>query len=185
MSRRAPARPARPPPRADGRDPDRMRFDVNATDTGTSATEAFAHRPRRLPGLRPCLHRRGPPSRHPARYVGGYLFREDGRQQAGGRPRLGGGAGRRLGWVGFDPANNIARPTPMSGSPPASTISARPRSAAHAMAARAKPVRKGYRQPGRRAESLSRSKNAANVYTGVRAPTCRLAKQRVAVPEGL
>ena len=35
---------------------ERLRFDVDATDTGTSAVEAFALRPRRLPGLRPHFH---------------------------------------------------------------------------------------------------------------------------------
>ena len=87
---------------------DRLRFDVNATDTGTSAIDAFSH------GHGVCqdfAHVFIAAARHlgiPARYVGGYLYRAD-------RPD-GQEAGHAwaealvedLGWVGFDPANDIS-----------------------------------------------------------------------------
>ncbi len=86
---------------------ERMRFEIDATDTGTSAVEAFAL------GHGVCqdfAHVFIAAARHlgiPARYVGGYMLRFDDHERAGRRPRLGGGPDRRLGWVGFDPANGI------------------------------------------------------------------------------
>jgi transglutaminase-like putative cysteine protease len=85
-----------------------MRFDVDATDTGTSATESFAHRHGVCQDF---AHVFLASARHvgiPARYVSGYLFRAD-------RPH-GQEAGHAwaeayidgFGWVGFDPANGIS-----------------------------------------------------------------------------
>lgn len=85
----------------------RLRFEVDATDTGTSAAEAFAF------GHGVCqdfAHIFIAVARHlgvPARYAGGYLRRTDRDHQ---------GAGHAwaealiddLGWVGFDPANGIS-----------------------------------------------------------------------------
>jgi transglutaminase-like putative cysteine protease len=86
---------------------EKLRFEVDATDTGTSAIDAFAL------GHGVCqdfAHVFIAAARHlgvPARYVSGYLFRRD---------RLDGQeAGHAwaealiadVGWVGFDPANDI------------------------------------------------------------------------------
>jgi transglutaminase-like putative cysteine protease len=84
----------------------RMRFEVDATDTGTSATEAFRM------GHGVCqdfAHVFIAAVRHlgvPARYVSGYLSRADNIHQDAGHAwaeALIDG----LGWVGFDPANGI------------------------------------------------------------------------------
>jgi transglutaminase-like putative cysteine protease len=87
---------------------DRLRFDVDATDTGTSAIEAFHH----SHGVcQDFAHVFISAARHlgvPARYVSGYLYRTD-------RPD-GQEAGHAwaeafvedLGWVGFDPANAVS-----------------------------------------------------------------------------
>jgi transglutaminase-like putative cysteine protease len=85
-----------------------MRFDVDATDTGTSAIESFAHRHGVCQDF---AHVFVAAARHlgfPARYVSGYLYRAD-------RPD-GQEAGHAwaealvndIGWVGFDPANGIS-----------------------------------------------------------------------------
>ncbi len=101
----------------------RLRFDVNATDTGTIATEAFGH------GHGVCqdfAHVFIAAARHlgyPARYVGGYLYQPQDpahQDQSPGRqaqslpgPQEAGHAWAEalvgdLGWVGFDPANGIS-----------------------------------------------------------------------------
>lgn len=84
----------------------RLRFEVNATDTGTSATEAF----RMNHGVcQDFAHIFVAAVRHlgiPARYVSGYLRRSDHIDQDAGHAwaeALIDG----LGWVGFDPANGI------------------------------------------------------------------------------
>jgi transglutaminase-like putative cysteine protease len=87
---------------------ERMQFDSGRTDTGTSATEAFAL------GIGVCqdfAHVMIAAARYlgiPARYVGGYLFRKDNanEQEAGHAwvEALVDG----LGWVGFDAANGIS-----------------------------------------------------------------------------
>jgi transglutaminase-like putative cysteine protease len=99
-----------------------MRFDVNATDTGTSAIEAFAH------GHGVCqdfAHVFIAAARHlgyPARYVGGYLYQpalsqeqsqEGQRQMQSTDAQDAGHAWAEalvddLGWVGFDPANGVS-----------------------------------------------------------------------------
>ena len=104
------ADPARHPARASWpRIHDGCRFDVDATDTGTSAAEAFAC------GHGVCqdfAHIFIAAARHlgiPARYVGGYLYRA---RPASTRSQEAGHAWAEawstdLGWVGFDPANGI------------------------------------------------------------------------------
>jgi len=86
----------------------RMRFEVNLTDTGTSAIEAFSL------GHGVCqdfAHVFIAAARHigiPSRYVGGYLFHTemlDG--QAAGHAWAEALVGD-LGWVAFDPANGIS-----------------------------------------------------------------------------
>jgi len=101
---------------------DRMRFDVNATDTGTSAIDAFAHRHGVCQDFAHVFIAAARHLGYPARYVGGYLYQPALRQQQSQ------GAGEQaqttaaqdaghawaealvenLGWVGFDPANGIS-----------------------------------------------------------------------------
>jgi transglutaminase-like putative cysteine protease len=86
---------------------ERLRFDVDATDTGTSATEAFAI------GHGVCqdfAHIFIAAVRHlgiPARYVSGYLCRSDYIHQEAGHAWAE-ALVPDLGWVGFDPANGIS-----------------------------------------------------------------------------
>jgi len=86
---------------------ERLRFEVDATDTGTSATEAFAI------GHGVCqdfAHIFLAAVRHlgmPARYVSGYLCRDDYIQQEAGHAWAE-ALIPDLGWVGFDPANGIS-----------------------------------------------------------------------------
>jgi transglutaminase-like putative cysteine protease len=86
---------------------ERLRFDVDATDPGTSATEAFAI------GHGVCqdfAHIFIAAVRHlgvPARYVSGYLCRSDYIEQQAGHAWAE-ALIPDLGWVGFDPANDIS-----------------------------------------------------------------------------
>jgi transglutaminase-like putative cysteine protease len=86
---------------------DRMRFDAGRTDTGTSATQAFAL------GHGVCqdfAHVFIAAARHlgiPARYVGGYMFRSEAKEQDAGHAWAE-ALIDDLGWVGFDPANGIS-----------------------------------------------------------------------------
>jgi transglutaminase-like putative cysteine protease len=101
---------------------DRMRFVVNATNTGTSATEAFAHGEGVCQDFAHVFIAAARHLGHPARYVGGYLFQPGMVQQqsqgAGGQTQSAAAqdAGHawaealvpNLGWVGFDPANGVS-----------------------------------------------------------------------------
>jgi transglutaminase-like putative cysteine protease len=86
---------------------ERLRFKVDATDTGTSAIEAFGI------GQGVCqdfAHIFLAAVRHlgiPARYVSGYLCRSDYIQQEAGHAWAE-ALIPDLGWVGFDPANGIS-----------------------------------------------------------------------------
>lgn len=100
----------------------RMRFDVNATDTGTSAIEAFAHGHGVCQDFAHVFIAAARHLGHPARYVGGYLFQphlvQRQAQGASGQiqtaaPQDAGHAWAEalvpnLGWVGFDPANGVS-----------------------------------------------------------------------------
>ena len=100
----------------------RMRFDVNATDTGTSAIEAFAHGHGVCQDFAHVFIAAARHLGHPARYVGGYLFQPHMVQQqaqgASGQSQTTAAqdAGHAwaealvpdLGWVGFDPANGVS-----------------------------------------------------------------------------
>jgi transglutaminase-like putative cysteine protease len=87
---------------------ERLRFEVSATDTGTSAIEAF-----RL-GHGVCqdfAHVLIAAARHlgmPARYVGGYMHRVDEKNEQGAGHAWAEALIDDLGWVGFDPANGIS-----------------------------------------------------------------------------
>ena len=113
-------------------------FDLGATARATRPPRRFA---RRRGVCQDFAHIFIAAARHlgvPARYVSGYLCRGDRRRrsEAGRRPRLGGGLyrGPRLGRLRSRPTTS-ARPKPMSASRSGSTISARRRCAARAMAA--------------------------------------------------
>jgi transglutaminase-like putative cysteine protease len=87
---------------------ERMRFDTDATDTGTSAVEAFRH------GHGVCqdfAHVLIAATRHlniPARYVGGYMRRVDGENDQSAGHAWAEALIDDLGWVGFDPTNGIS-----------------------------------------------------------------------------
>lgn len=87
---------------------ERMRFETNATDTGTSAIEAFRH------GHGVCqdfAHVFIAAARHlgiPTRYVSGYMRRIDGENDQDAGHAWAEALVDDLGWVGFDPANGIA-----------------------------------------------------------------------------
>ena len=103
----------------------RMSFVVNATDSGTSAVEAFAHGNGVCQDFAHVFIAAARHLGHPARYVGGYLFQpalvQQQAQGAGGQsqslaPAAAQDAGHAwaeamvpgLGWVGFDPANGVS-----------------------------------------------------------------------------
>jgi transglutaminase-like putative cysteine protease len=85
----------------------KMQFDAGRTDSGTSAIEAFAL------GHGVCqdfAHVFIAAARHlgiPARYVGGYMFRPEAKEQDAGHAWAE-ALIDDLGWVGFDPANGIS-----------------------------------------------------------------------------
>jgi transglutaminase-like putative cysteine protease len=85
-----------------------MRFEINATDVGTSAVDAFRE------GHGVCQdfsHVFIAAARHlgiPARYTGGYLFRHDGEHDQEAGHAWAEALVPALGWVGFDPANGIS-----------------------------------------------------------------------------
>jgi transglutaminase-like putative cysteine protease len=103
---------------------DRMRFDVNATDTGTSAIDAFEHRHGVCQDFAHVFIAAARHLGHPARYVGGYLFQPalshwqaqgpGGQSQSQSTDAQDAGHAwaealvPHLGWVGFDPANGIS-----------------------------------------------------------------------------
>lgn len=102
---------------------DRLRFDVNATDPGTSAVEAFQHGHGVCQDFAHVFIAAARHLGHPARYVGGYLFQPGLVQQHAqglGRTQVQAvdaqDAGHawaealvpHLGWVGFDPANGVS-----------------------------------------------------------------------------
>jgi transglutaminase-like putative cysteine protease len=85
---------------------ERLRFDIDATQTGTSAGEAFAS------GHGVCqdfAHIFCAAARHldiPARYVSGYLYRPEHPEQESGHAWAEAFVAD-LGWIGFDPANGL------------------------------------------------------------------------------
>jgi transglutaminase-like putative cysteine protease len=84
-----------------------MRFHLDATDTGTSAMEAFAHR---RGVCQDFAHVFIAAVRHlgiPARYVSGYMLHVDGPNEHSAGHAWAEVLVDDLGWVGFDPANGI------------------------------------------------------------------------------
>lgn len=85
-----------------------LRFEIDATDTGTSAVEAFAL------GHGVCqdfAHIFIAAARHlgiPARYVSGYMRRVDGKNDQSAGHAWAEALVPDLGWIGFDPANGIS-----------------------------------------------------------------------------
>ncbi|WP_375458393.1 transglutaminase N-terminal domain-containing protein [uncultured Enterovirga sp.] len=85
-----------------------IRFDVEPTNSGTSAAEAFALRRGVCQDL---THIFVAASRHlhiPCRYVSGYFHRNDGVDQQDAGHAWAEAKVPYLGWVGFDPTNGIA-----------------------------------------------------------------------------
>ncbi len=86
---------------------ERMRFEIDATDTGTSAVEAFAL------GDGVCqdfAHVFIATTRHlgiPARYASGYMLRADDQNEQDAGHAWAEALIDDLGWVGFDPTNGI------------------------------------------------------------------------------
>jgi len=101
---------------------ERMRFDVSATDAGTSAAEAFAAGHGVCQDFAHVFIAAARHLGHPARYVGGYLFQpaleqsqslgDAGQAQALAAQDAGHAWAEAmvdgLGWVGFDPANGMS-----------------------------------------------------------------------------
>ncbi|MCB1435318.1 MAG: transglutaminase family protein, partial [Alphaproteobacteria bacterium] len=104
---------------------ERLRFDVEATDTGTTAIDAFARGHGVCQDFTHIFIAAARHLGHPARYVGGYLFQppEGQSQSMGGMTQsqslattLRQNAGHAwaealvpdLGWVGFDAANAMS-----------------------------------------------------------------------------
>ncbi|MCB1499499.1 MAG: transglutaminase family protein [Bauldia sp.] len=102
---------------------ERMRFDVRATDTGTSAAKAFAEGHGVCQDFAHVFIAAARHLGHPARYVGGYLFQpaiaqiqSQGDSSQAQIPAAAQDAGHAwaeamvggLGWVGFDPANGMS-----------------------------------------------------------------------------
>lgn len=87
---------------------ERMRFEIDSTDTGTSAAQAFEM------GHGVCqdfAHVFVAAARHagtPARYVSGYMRRIDGENDQDAGHAWAEALIDDLGWVGFDPANGIS-----------------------------------------------------------------------------
>jgi transglutaminase-like putative cysteine protease len=87
---------------------ERLRFETDATDTGTSAVEAFHHNHGVCQDF---AHVFVAAVRHlgiPARYVSGYMRRIDGENDQAAGHAWAEALIDDLGWVGFDPANGIS-----------------------------------------------------------------------------
>ncbi|MEM1047706.1 MAG: transglutaminase family protein [Pseudomonadota bacterium] len=85
-----------------------LRFDTRATESTTTAVEAFAHKHGVCQDL---AHVFIAACRHlevPARYVGGYMFRSDGENEQEAGHAWAEAWVEGLGWVGFDPAHGLA-----------------------------------------------------------------------------
>lgn len=85
-----------------------VRFDVESTDSGTSAAEAFAMKRGVCQDL---THIFLAAARHlhiPARYVSGYFHRNDGVVEQDAGHAWAEAKVPHLGWVGFDPTNGIS-----------------------------------------------------------------------------
>jgi len=87
---------------------ERLRFETDATDTGTSAVEAFHHNHGVCQDF---AHVFVAAVRHlgiPARYVSGYMRRIDGENDQAAGHAWAEALIDDIGWVGFDPANGIS-----------------------------------------------------------------------------
>ena len=86
---------------------ERMRFDCDATETTTTAAEAFAAGHGVCQDLTHVFISAARRLGIPARYVGGYMFRSDGENEQEAGHAWAEAHVEGLGWVGFDPANCI------------------------------------------------------------------------------
>lgn len=82
-------------------------FEINATDVGTSASEAFALGRGVCQDLAHVFIAAARTIGLPARYVSGHLLRDDGVELQDAAHAWAEAAVPGLGWVGFDPANGI------------------------------------------------------------------------------
>lgn len=87
---------------------DTMNFDTERTDVGSGAREAFDGKAGVCQDYAHVMIAAARSLGIPARYVGGYFVRNDGTiEQDAGHAWLEGWTGEDLGWVGFDPVNQI------------------------------------------------------------------------------
>ena len=85
-----------------------MEFDTEPTDVSTTAAQAFTARHGVCQDLSHVFIAAARSQGIPARYIGGYMFREDGQvHQEAGHAWVEAYV-RDLGWVGFDPANGFS-----------------------------------------------------------------------------
>lgn len=84
-----------------------MRFEPGPTDASTTAAEAFSGRHGVCQDLSHVFIAAARSQSIPARYVGGYLLRDDGRAAQTAGHAWTEAHVPDLGWVGFDPANGI------------------------------------------------------------------------------
>lgn len=85
-----------------------MRFDIGPTDASTDAAAAFKGRHGVCQDLTHVFIAAARASGVPARYVGGYLLRDDGAVLQNAGHAWAEAHVRGLGWVGFDPANGVS-----------------------------------------------------------------------------
>ncbi|KPL50994.1 transglutaminase family protein [Prosthecomicrobium hirschii] len=87
---------------------DAMRYDEDATEPSTTAADAFQAGHGVCQDLAHVFIAAARSLEIPARYVGGYMLRDDGENvQAAGHAWVEAFVSPALGWVGFDPANDI------------------------------------------------------------------------------
>ena len=85
-----------------------MTFDVDATNSGTSAAEAFAAKRGVCQDFAGIFLAVARSFGAPARYVGGYLLRQDGQNAQVAGHAWAEAYVDNLGWVGFDPAHSLS-----------------------------------------------------------------------------
>lgn len=84
-----------------------VRFDVSATETTTTAADAFSHRNGVCQDLAHIFITCCRQLDIPARYVGGYMFRSDGENQQNAGHAWAEAWIDNIGWVAFDPAHGL------------------------------------------------------------------------------
>ncbi len=85
-----------------------MTFDTSPTDVSTTAAQAFSARTGVCQDLSHVFIAAARAQGIPARYIGGYMFRSDGKVQQEAGHAWAEAYVEGLGWVGFDPANGVS-----------------------------------------------------------------------------